>query len=177
MPTRPSAREIFDFLQLQPHPVEGGAFVETYRHPRTLPVNALPSGYRGPRSISTAIFYLLTPGTFSELHRLPSDEIFHFYLGDPVEMLQLYPDGRGVTIILGADLLAGQRPQVVVPGGVWQGSRLVGGGEYALMGCTVAPGFDYADYERGTREELLGRYPDFHELILQLSHPENAALS
>ena len=87
---------------------------------------------------------------------MQSDEIFHFYLGDPVEMLQLLPDGRGKTVTIGLDLRAGMMPQVVVPRGVWQGSRLVAGGKFALLGCTVAPGFDFADYEHGRRTDLIG---------------------
>jgi predicted cupin superfamily sugar epimerase len=81
------------------------------------------------------------------MHRLRSDEVFHFYLGDEVEMLQLWPDGTGRRVGLGSDLAAGMLPQTVVPQGVWQGSRLVRGGRFALLGCTVSPGFDYADFE------------------------------
>src|SRR5581483_11176343 len=102
-----------------------------------------------PPAAATAIYYLLTPDTVSAMHRLATDEIFHFYLGDPVEMLQLRPDGSHRVAILGPDLDAGQRPQIVVPRGVWQGARLVPGGRFALLGTTVAPGFDYADYETG----------------------------
>ena len=112
----------------------------------------------------------LTPGTYSALHRLQTDEIFHFYLGDPVRMLQLLPDGQGRTIVLGPDVSRGQQPQVLVPRGVWQGSVLEPGGAYALLGCTVAPGFDYEDYESGRRDELLAAYPQFADLIRRLSH-------
>jgi hypothetical protein len=114
---------------------------------------------RGPRSVGTAIYYLLEPGTFSEMHCLASDEIFHFYLGDPVEMLQLYPDGRSALFTLGQDLKAGQQVQLVVPAGVWQGARLAGDGEFALLGCTVTPGFDYADYRGGSYAELAAKWP------------------
>ena len=99
--------------------------------------------------MGTAIYYLLKPGTFSALHRLPGDEIFHHYLGDSVEMLLLHPSGAGEVVRLGKDLAAGERPQVMVPGGAWQGSRLVEGGKVALLGCTVSPGFEYADYQHG----------------------------
>src|SRR5262249_56808086 len=121
--------------------------------------------YGSDRRASTAIYYLLTPGTFSALHRLQTDEVFHFYLGDPVRMLQLLPDGTGRTVVLGPDVLAGQHLQVMVPRGVWQGSLLEPGGEFALLGCTVAPGFEYVDYEHGDREGLIARYPQFAELI------------
>ncbi|HEY7676597.1 MAG TPA: cupin domain-containing protein, partial [Candidatus Methylomirabilis sp.] len=133
-------------LGLRPHPAEGGFFVETYRAGEGVPAEALPARYGGARAFSTAIYYLLTPDTFSAMHRLASDEVFHFYLGDPVEMLHLFPDGSGRAVTLGPDLLAGMRPQVVVPRGVWQGSRLAPGGRLALLGTTVAPGFDLADY-------------------------------
>jgi predicted cupin superfamily sugar epimerase len=103
------------------------------------------------------------------MHRLPTDEVFHFYLGDAVEMLQLHPDGRGEVIRLGSDLAAGERPQVLAPGGSWQGSWLVPGGRWALLGTTVAPGFEFADYTSGRRRELIARYPDFADLITALT--------
>src|SRR5205085_8618727 len=133
----------------------GGYFRETYRSADLLPASALPPHYRAPRWASTAIYYLLTPDTCSALHRLGSDEVFHFYLGSPVRMLQLFPDGQGKELIFGPDLLEGQSVQVVVPRGVWQGSVLEPGGAFALLGCTVAPGFEYADYEGGNRAELM----------------------
>jgi predicted cupin superfamily sugar epimerase len=103
------------------------------------------------------------------MHRLASDEVFHFYVGSPVRMLQLSPDGTGQALLLGADVLAGQQPQVVVPRGTWQGSFLEPGGDYALLGCTVAPGFDYADYEHGDRAALSAQYPVFADLIRRLT--------
>jgi hypothetical protein len=93
------------------------------------------------------------------MHVLSSDEVFHFYLGDPVEMLQLYPDGSSAIFILGQDLKAGQQVQLVVPAGVWQGAQLVDGGKVALLGCTVTPGFDYADYRGGCYAELADKWP------------------
>jgi uncharacterized protein len=164
-----TAEELIRVLQLQPHPREGGFFRETYRAAETVPGESLADRYSGPRSHGTAIYYLLTPTTFSALHRLASDEIFHFYAGDPVRMLQLFPDGSGKTILLGSDATRGQSPQVVVPRGVWQGSALEPGGAYALLGCTVAPGFEYADYETGRREELRGQYSEFGEWIRKLT--------
>jgi predicted cupin superfamily sugar epimerase len=165
----PTAEELIRLLHLQPHPREGGHFRETYRSADLLPAAALPPHYRDPRSASTAIYYLLTPNTCSALHRLGSDEVFHFYLGSPVRMLQLFPDGRGQEGILGPELLRGQSVQVVVPRWVWQGSVLEPGGAFALLGCTVAPGFEYADYESGRRAELLARYPAYAELITRLT--------
>jgi len=150
--------EIVNRLGLSPHPIEGGWFLETWRSAEVIPAQALER-HPGPRSAGTAIYYLLTADTFSEMHRLPGDELFHFYLGDPVEMLQLYPDGTHVLTTLGTDLAAGMRPQLCVPRGVWQGSRVRAGGRWALLGATMAPGFDYADYQSGERELLIRRYP------------------
>ena len=164
-----TAEEIIAWLKLKPHPKEGGFFSETYRAGETIPANVLPSRYSGSRAFGTCIYYLLTPATFSAMHRLQSDEVFHFYLGDPVEMLQLWPDGTGKTVVLGPDLRAGMQPQVIVPRGVWQGSRLIAGGRFALLGCTVAPGFDFADYEHGRRSDLIGSHPQFREKIMALT--------
>ena len=164
-----TADQIKSLLSLKPHPEEGGYFVEAYRSDERFAQTALPARYKGGRSFGTCIYYLLTPDTFSAMHRLASDEIFHFYLGDPVEMLQLFPDGSGKILTLGPDILNGMHPQVVVPRGVWQGSRLIPGGRLALLGCTVAPGFDYADYENAERETLLVSYPEFGELIVALT--------
>jgi uncharacterized protein len=164
-----TTEEIIALLKLKPHPREGGFFTETYRAEEAIPRSVLPQRYTGPRAFGTCIYYLLAPGTFSAMHRLQSDEIFHFYLGHPVEMVQLSPDGAGRTVVLGNDLTAGTQPQVIVPRGVWQGSRLVAGGEFALLGCTVAPGFDFADYEHGRRADLIGSHPQFCEKIVALT--------
>ena len=163
-----TAADVIRLLALLPHPVEGGFFRETYRAAGMLPADALPD-HAGPRAVSTAIYYLLKPGHVSELHVLPGDEVFHFYLGSPVRMLQLWPDGSGREVVIGPDLAAGQSPQVVVPGGVWQGTRLVEYGAWALLGCTVAPGFDYADYRGGTRAELTAKWPAHAEEIAKLT--------
>ncbi len=165
-----SAQEIIQKLQLQPHPREGGFFRETYRSEDRFPASVLPERYGQDRDANTAIYYLLTPDTFSAMHKLATDEIFHFYAGSPVRMLQLFPDGKGQEIILGPDVLAGQAPQVVVPKNVWQGSLLEPGGDFALLGCTVAPGFDFADYEDGDRESLRKKYPGFSGLVAKLTH-------
>ena len=170
MPT-PEAQAIIDALQLQPHPIEGGYFRETYRSAGTVPDAELPAGYRGkgPRSLGTAIYYLLTRETFSEMHRLPTEEVFHVYLGGPARMLQIDPDGTHREVILGTDVLAGQQPQVVVPPNVWQGTLLEPGVEFILVGATMAPGFDYADYEQGRRADLVARFPQAAALIEKLT--------
>ena len=164
----PKASQIIEALGLQPHPIEGGFFRETYRSAGSITAADLPAGYRteAGRSFGTAIYYLLTAETFSEMHRLPTEEVFHLYLGGPVRMLQLFPDGGGREIVIGADVLAGQQPQLIVPPDVWQGSRLEPGVEFALLGATMAPGFDYADYEEGRSCELIARYP-VHEAMIR----------
>lgn len=160
---------LIEKLNLKPHPEEGGYFSETYRSDEIIPPQALPARYDGPHAYSTAIYYLLTPDAFSALHRLKTDEIFHFYCGDPVRMLNLYPDGTSREIIIGSNVLGGEQPQVVVPMGVWQGCRLIEGGEYALLGTTVAPSFEYCDYEHADVQKLMDDYPDCANAILKLS--------
>jgi predicted cupin superfamily sugar epimerase len=166
-----TAQQIISALQLRPHPIEGGHFRETYRASGMVPASLLPPGYppEGSRSLGTSIYYLLTPETFSEMHRLPTEEVFHFYLGGPVRMLQLMADGSGREVIIGPDILVGQQPQVIVPAGVWQGSALEPGVEFALLGATMAPGFDYADYEQGRSADLVARYLAYGDAIRRLT--------
>jgi len=177
-----TAGRIIRLLGLRPHP-EGGYFSEVWRSPERLAVNALPPRYSGGRTLSTAIYYLITPEFFSRMHRLRSDEIFHFYMGDPVEMLLLAPrsaarrfgaensEGAGRKLIVGPDVEKGQRPLAVVRRGTWQGARLKTKrkGAFALMGTTMAPGFDEADFEEGKREALIREYPDFADAIRALT--------
>jgi predicted cupin superfamily sugar epimerase len=160
-----TADDLIAALDLRPLPREGGYYRETYRAADRV----------GERSLCTAIYYLLIADTCSALHRLPSDEIFHFYVGDPVSMLQLWPDGTGRIVTMGVDVRADQAPQVVVPAGVWQGSWLAFGGRFALLGTTMAPGFEFSDYESGDCADLSRRYPAFRELIDKLtSEPADA---
>lgn len=166
--TRPTAYELMRMLDLKPLPSEGGFFAETYRSSEMIDAQGLKRGHGGRRALCTAIYYLLTPTSFSALHKLPGDEMFHFYAGDPVQLLELFPDGAGRTVALGPDIASGMKFQHVVPGGVWQGSRLVQGGEYALLGTTMAPGFDYGDFVKGNREELVTKYPAHERLISEL---------
>lgn len=160
-------QELIDRLDLRPHP-EGGFFRETYRSDESLAAE-LPGRYDGPRPLGTAIYFLITRDSFSAMHRLASDEVFHFYLGDPLVMLQLHPEGAGREVLIGNDVAAGQVPQVIVPRGVWQGTRLLDGGRYALLGTTVAPGFDFKDFEFADRDQLLRHYPAHAERIGQLT--------
>jgi hypothetical protein len=133
--------------------------------------DALPPKYSGARPCGTAIYYLLTceAECFSAMHSLRTDEVYHFYLGDPVEMLLLYPGGHSREIVLGPNLRDGQRVQFVVPQGVWQGSRLAPGGQFALLGTTMAPGFDPQDFTLANRSDLQQRYPEHTERIEALT--------
>jgi predicted cupin superfamily sugar epimerase len=155
--------EVIAALGLEPHPLEGGFFRETYRTPHKM--------HGQERPLATAVYYLITPNTCSAMHRLPGDELFHFYFGDPVQQLHLRPDGSGAVVTLGPDLLTGHRPQVLVPGGVWQGACLAPGGRIALLGTTMTPGFAYPDYQKGRRDELTRQYPEFATLIERLTEP------
>jgi predicted cupin superfamily sugar epimerase len=166
-----TAERVVALLGLQPLPLEGGHFHETYRAGELIERECLPQRYAGARPHGSAIYYLLRDDTFSALHRLHSDEVYHFYLGQPVELLQLYPDGRGEVFVLGLDLEAGQRVQLVVPHGVWQGSRLrsAAPGHFALLGTTMAPAYDPADFELGERADLLAHFPGHAELVRALT--------
>ena len=165
-----TAEDVKKLLGLQPHPVEGGWFVRTYEAGEMIAPEAFSDGrYGGARRTGTAIYYLLEPDTFSEMHRLKSDEIFHFYAGDAVELLRLYVDGTGERTVIGSDLRAGQRPQLVVEKGVWQGSRLVAGGSWALLGCSVSPGFEFVDYDEGYCAELSAAWPEWATMIAGLT--------
>jgi hypothetical protein len=166
-----SAVRIIEYLGLQPLPIEGGHFRQSYRAAESISGDALPARYQRAKPLCTAIYYLLTsdPDSFSAIHRLPTDEIWHFYLGDPVEMLLLYQDGRSETLMLGHVVLSGQQVQFVVPSGVWQAARLAEGSQFALMGTTMAPGYDDGDYTGGGRQVLSERYPDRADLIRKLT--------
>ncbi len=162
-----TADQIKEFLKLEPHPVEGGSFRRTYTSKLNVQLDRNAGSVTRPAG--TAIYYLLEPDTFSEMHVLTSDELFHFYLGDPVEMLQLWPDGSSRIVVLGPDLLAGQHVQLLVPSGVWQGTRLIGDGKVALLGCSVVPGFDFADYKNASCAELFAKWPHERHKIKQLT--------
>lgn len=152
-----AARVIIEALGLSPHP-EGGFFRETFRAP--LAVEAP----QGPRSASTAIYYLLAAGTFSALHRVRSDEVWHHYDGDPLELHLISEAGVYEVTTLGRNIVRGERPQLVVPAGVWQ-AALPLGTRFALCGCTVAPGFDFADFEMPSRQDLANRLPALKSAI------------
>lgn len=160
--TRLSAAEVVASLGLEPLPVEGGLFRQTWRHDE------------GGRVIGTATYAALTndPDSFSAMHRLDRDELWHFYVGDPVQMVLLHPDGEVTTPVLGSDLAEGESPQVVVRAGTWMGAELVPGGEYAVFGNTMAPGFESGCYEGGVREDLAARWPAAAPMIERLTRPD-----
>jgi hypothetical protein len=158
----PDARAIVDALELTPHP-EGGFYREVFRAPRV--VSAPPR----ERAVSTAIYFLLDAESFSALHRVRSDEVWHHYDGDPVELHTIDGVGTHVVSTLGRRLGIGERPQCVVPAGVWQAALPLG--RFALCGCTVAPGFDFEDFEMPTRAHLIGLYPELPLLIERLTRP------
>ena len=158
-------------LGLEVLPLEGGHFRQTYKADETVAVPA-PDPEQPllkPRSTAILLPAVCDPDSFSAIHRLPTDEIYHFYLGDPVELLLLRQDGESEVVTVGHDILNGQHIQFAVPAGVWQGSRLVPGGEFALMGTTMAPGFADTDYVPGDRDTLIERFPDRAELIRLLT--------
>ena len=164
------ARQSHSTLGLVEHP-EGGYYRETYRAAGRLP-GARGGDHPSGRTFSTAIYYLLRSGQVSRMHRLRSDELFHYYCGAPFVTHVLDPDGRLETLELGPDPERGQVLQARVPAGCWFGSEVPRPDSFALVGCTVAPGFEFADFEMGRRSGLLERYPDHREIIERLTAEE-----
>jgi len=153
--------------QLQPHP-EGGWYKETYKSNETIIARALPERFTGRRSFATAIYFLLEQGNFSAFHRIKSDECWHFYAGDPLEVFVLQQDGKLEVITLGNDILHGQLFQYVVPANCWFASRPAKESTYCFVGCTVAPGFDFTDFEMANANELSALYPQHAAVIKKL---------
>jgi predicted cupin superfamily sugar epimerase len=160
--------ELIRVLALKPHP-EGGYYRETYRSDEAIAHGCLPRRFHGDRHYSTAIYYLLPAGAVSRLHRIASDEVWHFYLGGPFTVVELKPDASSDHVVLGQDVTRGQRLQHVVKAGTWFGAYPNAGTDYSLVGCTVAPGFDFADFEIAKRQELLAQYPREEESIRRLT--------
>lgn len=171
IPIELDANKLIELLGLQELEGEGGMYAISYRSADQIGSEGLPGRFGSARCLGSAIYYLLTaePASFSAMHCLKSDEIYHFYLGDPVEMLMLLPDGSSRLVILGQDLLGGQQVQQVVPYGAWQGSHLLPGGRFALLGTTLAPGYTPADFELGERWQLEREYPGQADLIRRLT--------
>ncbi|GAB3039771.1 cupin domain-containing protein [Spirosoma pulveris] len=155
-------------FHMQPHP-EGGYFVETYRSAETIPESALPGRFGGARSFGTAIYFLLESHHVSALHRIASDEVWHFYAGGALEIFVITPTGELTVVRLGNNPEKGDVFQAVVPAGCWFGSAPAAGVDFSLVGCTVAPGFDFADFEMASREKLLAEFPQHRGVIERLS--------
>lgn len=165
-----TARDWIAILALAPHP-EGGWFREVYRATESIDPAALPARFEAPRSMSTAVYYLLEQGQCSRLHRIRSDELWHFYDGDPLTVWWIDPAGELATFRLGRSGEDGTRPLGVVPAGAWFGAAVDAPGTFALVGCTVAPGFDYADFEIADRGALMAAHPRHRALIERLTPP------
>jgi hypothetical protein len=163
-----TAKDWIQQLDLEPHP-EGGYFRQSYRAELTIPHQALPARFSGDRAASTAIYFLLEGQNFSAFHRLQADELWHFYSGAPLWVHIIDPDGAYSKITLGADPEGGQVFQAVVRAGNWFASHVGDWRSFALAGCTVAPGFDFQDFEMGNRKELTARYPRHRHLIERLT--------
>lgn len=155
-------------LGLIAHP-EGGYFKETYRSDGEIEKEALPERYTGNRSFSTAIYFLLKGNEFSAFHRIASDEIWHFYAGSSVTIHMILPDGKLKQVIVGPDIEKGECFQGIIPAGAWFGARVNEPDNFTLVGCTVAPGFDFADFELGKEKELKELFPQHTELIKAMS--------
>lgn len=156
---RPTVNELVSLLDLHPLEREGGMYRETYRCKTS--VNG--------RSCGSAIYFLMTQNAFSHLHRMETDEVYHFYMGDPLELLEIDASGKATVHVLGNDIAAGQLPQLVIPGGSWQGSRLLPGGEYALFSTTMSPAFVHEDYENADGVAMIEKYPEHAALIRVLT--------
>lgn len=152
--------ELIKLYKLKKHP-EGGYYRESYRAKGKIAGTG--------KNFSTAIYFLLPAAQISRLHRIKSDELWHFYLGGPLELAQIFPDGRTSKVVLGQDTFSGQKLQYVVPAGCWFGACHAKGTQFSFVGCTVAPGFEFADFELGDRAALLKKFPRAAALIDKLT--------
>ena len=158
--------ELVKYYQLQPHP-EGGFYKETYRSIEIIVGN--DSQFPAERNYSTAIYFLIEKNNFSAFHRIKSDEIWHFYTGDALEVIEIDLQGNLIKTQVGSDIANGQTFQYTVKAGHWFGSRVLKGGEFSFVGCTVSPGFDFKDFELAKRDELTVIYPQHAEMIKDLT--------
>ena len=157
-----------DRLQLKPHP-EGGFYRETYRASLKIEKSALPDSFRGSRNASTAIYFLIDGANFSAFHRIPADEMWHFYAGSPLAVEVIDRAGQHSQILVGNNPDSGERFQAIVPAGCWFASHVKDLNSFSLVGCTVAPGFDFADFEIAECAHLTAQYPQHSELIKRLT--------
>jgi len=160
---------LINHYNLLPHP-EGGFYRQTYAAAEQISKEALPERFEGSRSFSTAIYFLLPTGSFSAFHRIKSDEVWHFYEGCPLNIHVIHPNGDYDCMKLGSNMNNGESYQLVVPANAWFASEPVGDpGSFALVGCTVAPGFDFSDFDLADAEKLVEQYPSHELLIRRLS--------
>ncbi|MHB2153535.1 cupin domain-containing protein [Calditrichota bacterium GD2] len=160
-------------LNLIPHP-EGGFYSEVYRSDEFIPLAALNKRYSKAHRMGTSIYFLLPGDSFSAFHRLKSDELWHFYTGQAVVLYLLYPDGQLKQKLLGPDIEKGEQFQLLIPHGVWFAAQVLNGVasdafSYALVGCTVAPGFEFEDFELARRDDLLSQFPEHEDIILRFT--------
>lgn len=155
-------------LDLQAHP-EGGYFKETYRSSEKIGKESLAGTYSGDRNVATCIYFLLDSDSFSALHRIKQDEIWHFYEGSSLEIHEIDLEGNYSCTQVGIDFQKGERPQYVVPAGHWFGATVLEKDSYSLVGCTVAPGFDFDDFEMAERSQLLQQFPQHETIIKRLT--------
>ena len=164
----PTAQELIRAFELSPHP-EGGFFKQTYRSSEGILGENLPDRFSGDRAYSTAIYYLLSEGQVSKLHRIKSDEIWHFYLGGSLIVAGIDEAGKPYEVKLGQNIAQGEKLQYVVKAGHWFGAYLAPGSAFSFVGCTVSPGFEYEDFEFGDRAQLLSQFPAASKLIEALT--------
>jgi predicted cupin superfamily sugar epimerase len=161
-------QEIIQELKLQPHP-EGGYFRETYRSVGTVPKEILGDSYSGDRNYATGIYFLITGGNFSAFHKIHQDEMWHFYDGTAMNLHMISSEGNYTLVKIGNNLAEGEIPQFTVQGGCWFASEVAAHDSFSLMGCTVAPGFDFDDFELPSRSELIKLFPQHKEIITKLT--------
>jgi len=162
-----TAKSLIEKYQLLPHP-EGGYFKETYRSEEFIAHQALPSRFTDKRNFSTAIYFLLEQGNFSAFHKIKSDECWHFYAGQTLLVHIITTEGVLQTIHLGNNILAGEVFQFVVPANCWFASEPATNTQFSFVGCTVAPGFDFADFELANAVTLTQLYPQHENIIKRL---------
>lgn len=163
-----SIENLIQKLELQPHP-EGGYFKETYRSDDIISKSCLPDVFESERNYSTGIYYLLKSDDFSAFHKINQDEMWHFYLGDTIELTMISEDGVLTTVHIGNDILLDQVPQIVVPKNYWFAARVIKSNSFALVGCTVAPGFDFKDFILAPRKILTEKFPQHSTIIKTLT--------
>lgn len=160
--------QLIEKLDLEKHP-EGGYFKETYRSEISIPGSILPSEFGSERSVSTCIYFMLTSNEFSAFHKVNQDEAWHFYLGEPILLHVISPKGDYSKIRIGIDFSSDETPQFVVPAQHWFAAEVSKEESFALVGCTVAPGFDFKDFELAEREQLQNKFPKHSDLIKRLT--------